>query len=105
MALAVSPELLSAVSAQLGIEEATVASWLATAKSFSAPVGPGNDDVSMFLASRFLERGTEFFGVVQPGVSEISVGRMSVEAAGITYDAEDIAEGGSVISHHAGFTG
>jgi len=105
MALAVSPQTLSAVSAQLGLEEATVASWLETGKSFCAPFGPGNDDVSAFLASRFLERGTAYFGAVQPGVSEISVGRMSVEAAGINYDVEDVAESGSVLGHIAGFIG
>lgn len=105
MALSVSPEYLSAVSAQLGVEEATVSSWLASAKSFSAPTGPGSDDVSIFVANALSLKGADYFHMVQPGVTEINAGRVSVEATGITYDAEDIADSGSIAGHNVGFAG
>lgn len=94
--LSVITEQLPVISAQLGIEQSTLTSFLTAAQPVAAPVAPGPHVPGMLLEGGFAIMNAVYFANLEAGGMEKTRFGQTLVPVSITYETTD-AQGGGVI--------
>ncbi|WP_228002904.1 PE domain-containing protein [Nocardia australiensis] len=103
MALNISPEQLSVVSAQLFQTGAVLASAVGSWAPAAVPMPAAIDDVSVWAATQRAEKSIRFADLSVPGFEEVTNAATALPKVAATYLGTDGAGGASVDAQAANF--
>lgn len=94
--LSVITEQLPVISAQLGIEQSTLTSFLTTAQPVAAPVAPGPHFPGVLLEAGFGIMSAAYFANLEAGGMEKARFGQTLVPVSITYETADVQSGGVI---------